>query len=93
MKTLPDPANDIQSGGNRGSGHAATGLPANEEFFLWPFLLVVLWMAVISLLGLRSQPPPGSGRRQPGKSRHQPGPVTCLREPKAGCRGFTQHVS
>jgi hypothetical protein len=28
---------------------AATGLPANEEFFVWPFLLVVLWMAVISL--------------------------------------------
>jgi hypothetical protein len=28
---------------------AATGLPANEDFFLWPFLLVVLWMAVISL--------------------------------------------
>ena len=28
---------------------ATTGLPANEDFFLWPFLLVVLWMAVISL--------------------------------------------
>lgn len=28
---------------------AATGLPANEEFFVWPFLLVVLWMAVVSL--------------------------------------------
>jgi hypothetical protein len=28
---------------------AATGLPANEDFFLWPFLLVVLWMAMISL--------------------------------------------
>ena len=28
---------------------AATGFPANEEFFLWPFLLVVLWVAVISL--------------------------------------------
>ena len=28
---------------------AATGLPADEEFFIWPFLLVVLWMAVISL--------------------------------------------
>ena len=28
---------------------AATGLPANEDFFLWPFLLVVLWMAVVSL--------------------------------------------
>ncbi|HJV99919.1 MAG TPA: hypothetical protein VJ617_12595 [Arthrobacter sp.] len=28
---------------------AATGLPANEDFFVWPFLLVVLWMAVISL--------------------------------------------
>lgn len=28
---------------------AATGLPANEEFFVWPFLLVVLWMALISL--------------------------------------------
>lgn len=28
---------------------AATGLPDNEEFFLWPFLLVVLWMAVVSL--------------------------------------------
>jgi hypothetical protein len=28
---------------------AAGGLPANEDFFLWPFLLVVLWMAVISL--------------------------------------------
>lgn len=28
---------------------AATGIPANEDFFLWPFLLVVLWMGVISL--------------------------------------------
>lgn len=28
---------------------AATGLPANEEFFVWPFLLVALWMTVISL--------------------------------------------
>lgn len=28
---------------------AATGLPENEDFFLWPFLLVILWMAVISL--------------------------------------------
>ena len=28
---------------------AATGLPDNEDFFVWPFLLVVLWMAVISL--------------------------------------------
>lgn len=28
---------------------AATGLPENEEFFPWPFLLVVLWMAVVSL--------------------------------------------
>ena len=28
---------------------AATGLPANEEFFLWPFLLVLLWVVVISL--------------------------------------------
>lgn len=28
---------------------AATGLPANEDFFVWPFLLVVLWMAAVSL--------------------------------------------
>lgn len=28
---------------------AATGLPADEELFLWPFLLVLLWMAVLSL--------------------------------------------
>lgn len=28
---------------------AATGLPANEKFFVWPFLLVVLWMALTSL--------------------------------------------
>lgn len=28
---------------------AATGLPTNEEFFLWPFLLVLLWVTVISL--------------------------------------------
>jgi hypothetical protein len=28
---------------------AATGFPANEEFFIWPFLLVLLWVAVLSL--------------------------------------------
>jgi hypothetical protein len=28
---------------------AATGLPANDDFFLWPFLLVLLWIAVLSL--------------------------------------------
>ena len=28
---------------------AASGLPANDEFFLWPFLLVLLWMAAVSL--------------------------------------------
>lgn len=28
---------------------AATGLPEHEDFFLWPFLLVILWLAVISL--------------------------------------------
>ena len=28
---------------------AASGLPANEEFFIWPFLLVLLWVAVLSL--------------------------------------------
>ena len=28
---------------------AASGLPANDDFFLWPFLLVLLWMAAISL--------------------------------------------
>jgi hypothetical protein len=28
---------------------AASGLPANEEFFVWPFLLVVLWITVVSL--------------------------------------------
>lgn len=28
---------------------AATGLPANEEFFMWPFLLVLLWIVVLSL--------------------------------------------
>ena len=28
---------------------AATGLPANEEFFIWPFLLVLLWIVVLSL--------------------------------------------
>ncbi|GAA1863692.1 hypothetical protein GCM10009715_08650 [Paeniglutamicibacter psychrophenolicus] len=28
---------------------AATGLATNEEFFAWPFLLVLLWMVVISL--------------------------------------------
>jgi hypothetical protein len=28
---------------------AATGLPSNEDFFLWPFLLFLLWVAVISL--------------------------------------------
>lgn len=28
---------------------AATGLPTNEDFFLWPFLLVLLWILVISL--------------------------------------------
>ncbi|POH71726.1 hypothetical protein [Arthrobacter glacialis] len=28
---------------------AATGLPENEDYFLWPFLLVILWIAVISL--------------------------------------------
>jgi|SRR4051812_9543930 hypothetical protein len=28
---------------------AATGLPANEDFFLWPFLLVLLWIVVLSL--------------------------------------------
>jgi len=28
---------------------AASGLPANDDFFLWPFLLVILWMAVISV--------------------------------------------
>ena len=28
---------------------AASGLPANEEFFMWPFLLVLLWIVVLSL--------------------------------------------
>ncbi|MFE6255796.1 hypothetical protein [Agromyces sp. NPDC057865] len=28
---------------------AASGLPANDEFFLWPFLLVLLWIAVLSV--------------------------------------------
>jgi hypothetical protein len=28
---------------------AATGLPANEEFYVWPFLLVLLWITVMSL--------------------------------------------
>lgn len=28
---------------------AATGLPANEDFFLWPFLLILVWELVISL--------------------------------------------
>ena len=28
---------------------ASTGLPADEEFFIWPFLLVLLWMVVLSL--------------------------------------------
>ncbi|MET0479869.1 MAG: hypothetical protein ABWZ69_00785, partial [Mycetocola sp.] len=28
---------------------AINGLPASDEFFLWPFLLVILWMVVISL--------------------------------------------
>jgi hypothetical protein len=28
---------------------AATALPSNEDLFLWPFLLVPLWVAVISL--------------------------------------------
>jgi hypothetical protein len=28
---------------------AASGLPATADLFLWPFLLVILWMAVISL--------------------------------------------
>ncbi|MFE5672019.1 hypothetical protein ACFQ58_10480 [Agromyces sp. NPDC056523] len=28
---------------------AASGLPANDEFFVWPFLLILLWMTVISL--------------------------------------------
>ena len=28
---------------------AATALPSNEDLFLWPFLLVLLWVAVISL--------------------------------------------
>jgi len=28
---------------------ASTGLPADEEFFMWPFLLVLLWMVVLSL--------------------------------------------
>jgi hypothetical protein len=28
---------------------AASGLPVNEDFFIWPFLLVLLWIAVISL--------------------------------------------
>lgn len=28
---------------------AANGIPANEDFFVWPFLLVVLWTAVVSL--------------------------------------------
>lgn len=28
---------------------AAYGLPASDEFVLWPFLLVILWMAGISL--------------------------------------------
>jgi hypothetical protein len=28
---------------------AATGFPTDEQFFLWPFLLVLLWVAVISL--------------------------------------------
>lgn len=34
-------------------GLAATGLPANDDFFLWPFLLVLVWIAAASLrLGL-----------------------------------------
>jgi len=28
---------------------AATALPSTEDLFLWPFLLVLLWMAVVSL--------------------------------------------
>jgi hypothetical protein len=28
---------------------AAGGLPANDEFFIWPFLLVLLWIALVSL--------------------------------------------
>jgi hypothetical protein len=28
---------------------AASGLPKNEDFVLWPFLLVLLWIVVISL--------------------------------------------
>jgi hypothetical protein len=28
---------------------AGTGLPSNEEFFLWPFLLVLLWVVIVSL--------------------------------------------
>jgi hypothetical protein len=28
---------------------AAAGLPDDEEFFLWPFLLILLWIAVISI--------------------------------------------
>ncbi len=28
---------------------AATGLPATDEFFLWPFLLILVWIAVTSL--------------------------------------------
>ena len=27
----------------------ASGLPSNDEFFIWPFLLVLLWVAVLSL--------------------------------------------
>jgi hypothetical protein len=27
----------------------ASGLPSNEEFFIWPFLLVLVWVAVLSL--------------------------------------------
>lgn len=30
-------------------GLAATGFPRNEDFFLWPFLLFLVWVVVISL--------------------------------------------
>ena len=38
---------------------AATALPSSEDLFLWPFLLVLLWVAVISLrLGFARNPAP-----------------------------------
>ena len=44
---------------------AATGLPANEEFFLWPFLLVLLWMRGDQpSIWFRPEPDCDAGRRR-----------------------------